>query len=336
MTQQRTARPRAAAEVAEAVLAERGLDFATAERGHGWTNASWLTTTHVIRVARRPGPADLLREVRLAALLPAAVGYPEVVDSGVLRGHEWVLSRRLHARNLEDAWPTLDAGRRASALRQVWGKIEHVHRLDAAAVAPYARPRSPFYPDSPAEAQETLRRLTAAGLLSERQLRVLRELLERFWAALPGAPTVLTHGDLGLCNVLWHEGRVVSVLDFECAALTPVEVDVYEVLKFAFAPLDVGDAASAAGPTDPDADASVRAAALDVARAALSRPGGGPDLLLGYAVLLEAWLTEHELAADPAAVPARLVPYHLLTRLAEGDGGHLAPVVAALGAGRWA
>ncbi|PRX98966.1 phosphotransferase family protein [Allonocardiopsis opalescens] len=315
MTDEGSDPPRsAAARVAAEVLAARGLGLADASPGRGWTNATWLTREFVVRVARRPGPADLVREASLAALLPAEVGYPEIVDLGVAHGHEWVITRRIPARNLEDAWPKLSARQRADALEQVWSRVEHVHRVDLATAAAHARPRSPFFPATAAEAAARLDRLRAAGLLSGAQAAALGEAMDRFWAALPAAPAVLNHGDLGMCNALWRDGRVVSVLDFEFAVVAPLAVDLNEILKFAFAPSE--------------GDGPVREAAMGIARTALPA-SGGTDVLLGYAIMLESWLTENELAADPADGPADPEPHRLLTSLADGGGGHLAPLLAA-------
>ncbi|CAM02899.1 scyllo-inosamine 4-kinase [Saccharopolyspora erythraea NRRL 2338] len=315
MTQPDPMRPQpAAARVAADVLSAHGQDFTTAVRANGWTNATWLAGELVIRVAQRPGPADLLREARLARLLPAQVGYPDVVEHGVLHGHQWVLSRRIRAENLEDVWPRLDPQQRATALRQVWERAEHVHRLDPARVAPHARSRSPFFPTTPGEATARLRRLAAAGLLDQHQLRGLDEAMDRFWAELPDAPASLNHGDLGLCNVLWRDCQVVSVFDFELAVIAPIAVDLNEILKFAFGP-----------PTGDHVDAGpMREAATAIAHAALPR-AGGIDVLLGHSIMLEAWLTENEAAT--AADPTALEPYLRLTALADGNGGHLAPAL---------
>jgi Ser/Thr protein kinase RdoA (MazF antagonist) len=60
----------------------------------------------------------------------------------------------------------------------------------------------------------TLHRLVSAGLLMARQAVVLGETLDRFWAALPRTQKMLNHGDLGKVNVPWHDGNVVSLVDF--------------------------------------------------------------------------------------------------------------------------
>jgi hypothetical protein len=130
------------ARIAEEVLSSRGVDFALAVPARGWTNATWLAGDLVVRVAPSAGPADLLREAGLAACLPVQVGYPDIIDAGVLDGHEWVLTRRILGQSLSDVWSTLDWNQRASAIEQIWAKAEYAHRLDVSAAAPYVRPRS--------------------------------------------------------------------------------------------------------------------------------------------------------------------------------------------------
>jgi scyllo-inosamine 4-kinase len=203
------------AQIAEEVLSGRGVDFASAVPAKGWTNATWLADEFVIRVAPTAGPADLLGEAGLAACLPVQVGYPDIIDAGVLNGHEWVLTRRILGQNLSDVWSTLHWNQRANAIEEVWAKAEYVHRVDVSIATPYVRPRSPFFPESATEAMARLHRLVSAGLLTARQAGGLGEALDRFWAALHKTPKVLNHGDLGKVNVLWNDGNVISLVDFE-------------------------------------------------------------------------------------------------------------------------
>ncbi|MFD7655364.1 phosphotransferase family protein [Actinosynnema sp. NPDC059797] len=301
--------------VAEEVLGRHGADFGSATRGRGWTNATWLAEDLVVRVAREPGSSDLLRESRLVALLPAEVGHPEVVDAGVLEGYEWVLTRRVAGENLEEVWPSLDHAARVRAVEQMWKRAQHVHRVEAAVAAPHARARSPFFPDSPQEATASLDRLVRAGELTVVQARGLDRVLDRFWAALPGVPRVLNHGDLCAPNTLWHDGRVVALLDFEFAVLAPLAIDLNEVVKTAF------------GPGEPEERAPLREVVTRIVGSAL-QAAGGPDVLLGYAVMLEVWLLETELAAGEDVDEAgRADSAAMLTAFAEGDGGYFAPLL---------
>lgn len=298
--------------VAEAVLREHGGDLGRAKRGRGWTNATWLTDEFVVRVATKPGAADLLREERLVRLLPAEVGYPPIIDAGVWRGHEWVLSRRVAGENLEEVWPSLDYTARSRAIEQMWERVRHVHGVDVAAAAPHVRPRSPFFPQSPGEATAALDRLVSSEGLSNSQAKGLGRALDRFWAVLPEAPKALNHGDFCTPNTLWHDGRVVGLLDFEFAVVAPIAIDLNEVVKMAFGP---GEERLPLQPVV----RRIASSALDTV--------GGPDVLVGYSVMLEMWVLERELVADDPDETDRANAVAMLAAFAEGDGGYFAPLL---------
>ncbi|MFI1866059.1 phosphotransferase family protein [Streptomyces jumonjinensis] len=306
-------------QVAEEVLRTYGVALTGARRGRGWTNATWLTDELVVRVAREPGSADLLRERRLVGLLPAEVGYPEIIDAGALRGREWVLTRRVAGENLEEVWPSLDHTARARAIEQMWERAGHVHRVDGAAAAPHARPRSPFFPASAAEAAARLARLVAAGALTAEQARGLGRALDRFWAALPGAARALNHGDFCIPNALWNNGDVVALLDLEFAVIAPVAIDLNEVVKMAFGP---GDADTGERAPLRDAVARIAESALDAA--------GGPEVLVGYSIMLEMWILQTELAHEKPDEADRAEAAAMLAAFAEGDGGYFAPLLAGI------
>ena len=177
-------------------------------------------------------------------------------------------------------------------------------------------------------ARASLNRLIGHGVLASNQAGVLEQLLDRFWKALPSAARVLNHGDWTFENAIWHEGRVVALLDFEFAVIAPVELDLNELVKCAFAPSEWNDPL-------PDPDGAglkrMRAAVTDLAIPLLSHPGG-KDLLTGYAILLELWLLEDWLAHPEGEGPLEgWQPYRMLVSLAGGGGGYLAPLLTQLG-----
>ncbi|MCM2390608.1 aminoglycoside phosphotransferase family protein [Streptomyces sp. CWNU-1] len=300
--------------VAAEILRRYDVDLTRAQRGRGWTNATWLTDELAIRVAPKPQQSDLLREARLVRLLPPEVGCPTIVEAGVLHGHEWVLTRRLAGENLEEIWPSLDHTARAEAIEQMWERARHIHGVDVVAAAPHTRSRSPFFPGSVQEARATLDRLIVANELTTAQARGLSEALDRFWAALPGVPKALNHGDLCTPNTLWHSGRVIALLDFEFAVIAPIAIDLNEVVKTAFGPGDPAERAPLQ-----DVVHRIAAASLDAA--------GGPDVLIGYSIMLEMWLLENELAAEAPNATERAASAAMLTAFATGDGGYFAPLL---------
>ncbi|RST12898.1 aminoglycoside phosphotransferase family protein [Streptomyces sp. WAC05374] len=320
---ERAARAAETAAVAAEVFRHHGADFAAARRAAGWTNATWLGGGLAVRVAGSAGAQDLVRETRLAALLPPEVGYPQVLDSGATRGFEWVVTREIAATSLDDAWNTLDGERRAAAARQLWERARAVHRVDPAAAAAVARPHNPFYARSPDEAGAALLRLHTAGVLTRDERARLSAALDRHWAALPDAPRVLNHGDLSPVNALWDGTDVVALLDFEFAVLAPVQLDLNELVKLAFAPPPAG-----AGPTAREraARALLQEAVAELARPLL-RTDADADLLIGHSIQLETWGLERELAKPGSKDHEDWEPYRMLVACAHTDGGHYAPLL---------
>ena len=113
-----TALARVAA-VAARVLRRHGVDPHTACRAGGWSSLTWLAGGLAVRVAASPGPDNLLREARLAARLPHAVGYPRVVDAGVEEGYEWTLTEEVRGASLRETWPALRWDERERALLEL-------------------------------------------------------------------------------------------------------------------------------------------------------------------------------------------------------------------------
>lgn len=309
---------------AASIFARRGIDFGAARRAGGWTNATWLAGGFALRLAVQPGQDKIRREAQLASLLPPEVGYPPVVETGVTDGYEWSLSREIPGKNLGEAWRELDWDTRTSALRQLWRKVQAVHNVDITAAAGLARERAWFNATSAEEAAACATRLAQRGILTSHQVGALGEALARFWKALPAAKRVLNHGDLTVENALWHEGQVVSLMDFEYAVIAPAELDLNELVKCAFAPGAENDAA-------PNSSApglqQLRQAVIELAQPVIAHPGGA-ELLMGYATLLELWMLEDWLAHPEGEGPLeQWQPLRMLVSLADGRGGYLAPVL---------
>jgi aminoglycoside phosphotransferase len=311
--------------VAGEVLARHGADVSEAVPGHGYTNAVWLTETLAVRVAREPGAEDLLREARLAAVLPAEIGYPPIIDAGVTDGVAWVLAERTPGQNLAIVWGTLDWPARKVAITDMWSRAEVLHRLDPSRIAPLLRPDSPFYAATAEQARASLQRLTAARVLTETQTATLLAQLDEFWPAVSTSPRVVNHGDLSPINALWDGQHVTALVDLEFAVLASIHVDLGELVKLAFGPPDPRDPYSEhRSPGRRDAEDAVCAIASTATSGASARA-----LLTGHSILLEAVLVELMLPAGRRALQQSQA-YQLLTALARGDGGYLAPVLNAL------
>jgi len=311
--------------IAESIFNRYGVDFTTAVRGCGWSNATWLAGGLALRMAVEKGTNHLRREAHLGALLPVDVGFPASIETGVTNGFEWSLSRQIRGKNLGDIYPGLEWDQRIDVMRQLWKKVEAVHTVRPDAADPFVRKRWLFYPADVAEARAGLARVVAQGIVSAHLAGLLEKASERFWEGRDQAPLVLNHGDFTTENALYHEGQVVSLLDFEYALIAPPELDVNELLKTAFlAPEHLDPLPDPGG----KGLAQYQQAVIDMALPMLAHPGS-KDLLLGYAVMLGIWMIENELAHPDENSPRYIERFtEELVSLCNGQGGYLAPILA--------
>ena len=308
--------------IASTVFARHGVDFATAERAGGWTNAVWLTEKLVLRLSTTRDTDNLLREAQLAALFPSAVGYPAILETGRTDGFAWSLAARLPGVHLGEAWDNLRMEERVTALQELWERAQGVHRIPVAHIPESVSRRAWFNSTDAGEADTALAHVTEAGIITAFESQVLRNALKRFWCALPSAPGVLCHGDITPGNALWHAGHVTSLLDFEFAVLAPIQLDLNHLVKLA-----LGPSASSHSPSGDQGEDELRRAIKELALPLLTQLDSF-HLLMGYAILLELWLLELWLAHPEGEGPLeQWEPLLRLRSLADGSGGYLAPLI---------
>ena len=309
--------------IANAIFSRHGVNPATLQPASGWTNAVWLSDGLALRLSKTRGDGRLLNEARLAGLFPSEVGCPAILESGSTDGFAWCLAVRLPGQSLGEVWDILSWEDRANALQGLWRRAQAVHRVPVAQAAPFARRTAWFNSTDPVEARAALARVSAIGILSTSESRLLGGALERFWCALPGADCVLCHGDLTLDNALWEAGQVTALLDFEFAVLAPLQLDLNYLVKHAFGP------ESASSPADFHAARQLRRAVKELALPLLAQPQER-DLLVGYAILLELCLLEDWLAHPQGEGPLeQWMPLRRMRSLAGDAWGYLAPLVTA-------
>jgi hygromycin-B 7''-O-kinase len=210
------------------------------ERASSVTNEVWLTEDHVIRVNRQPN-SRLQREGELAPLLPPQVGYPRIVAQGGQPGKDWMIVERVAGQPLARCWPTMTERDRHDAVRDVASMLRAVH----ATQEPPGLLPSPASPqllglDGERAVDTLLPALQRARSLPNVDAGVIQTAIlfvtERAHLLEPFQTHTLVHGDLTFENVLWHEGRVVALLDFEWSRRVPPDIDLDILLRFCALP----------------------------------------------------------------------------------------------------
>lgn len=228
-------------EYAHSIFAMHGETAEPERLSGGWTNYVYGAGEFVLRFTSNLESGRLHRETQLAKLLPEEAGYPKVVDSGRTGGCDWVLCRRIPGTNLEDAWENLSWTERADALEQTWKRVKYVHTTGTKEAEEYVN-KTLWYMTTIENAVTETERLLDRKIINEEQCGTLKECILHFETAIKEADFVPIHGDLTPANVMWNEGEVAALMDFECATVAPKEADLMMLLNTAYERMDLPDA----------------------------------------------------------------------------------------------
>jgi hygromycin-B 7''-O-kinase len=305
---------------ARTALLRAGLEpAAELFRASSVTNEVWLTAEHVVRV-NRTANHRLRREALLGPWLPPEVRYPPVVAHGTETGSDWLVLRRVPGKPLSRCWPQMSFDQRRSAIRQIAEMLKALHGWECTLdLAPIEAPHLLDIGTHGGAVGPVLAALEAAMQLDHVDPGMLREVIgivEHGAQALePFTSTTLIHGDLTFENVLWDQGTVTAMLDFEWARLAPRDLELDILLRFCAYPFlhvaeDYEHLTKAAAYSDiPWWLAEDHPALFDFARQI--------DRMRVYSI---AYDVRELLQFPPSASPRRLSeyhPYHRLVRLVQ-------------------
>lgn len=243
---------------------------------NGWSNHVWLYREAVIRLAARVGCGSLAVEAEIVPRLPAAVGYPRILGTGMIDGYEWMALERLPGDNLAAVWESLRPEQRSLAVTDLLTRLGKVPDTD---VTGLSLPPTPLYAFEPKliERQLTTARMIAGDAVAALAARMIRTGMEA--TGLIGSG--LVHTDAVLSNAIWT-GTAAIPIDFEFGCIGPIDLDTDCVGREV---MDRGD---------PDAISGLYAALHPI----LERPGA-MDRLRAYAVLRDLWAIGKWVDHDP-------------------------------------
>lgn len=229
---------------AQRVLQEIGLAAGDdpVVRAPSLANEVWVLTSQILRINPVPGSHRLRTEAELVAALPAGVGYPSVHETGVSRAGEWILAERVEGEPLSRAWGRLGDDARRDAVHQLGERLQLVHATAPPPAADAARPESPHVIE-PDRLTALLARARALPHVDPGVIDGAARMVAACTPALDNPSAwVLVHGDLHFENILWSDGRLTAMLDFEFARRGPRDLDLATLLRFCADPrLHVAD-----------------------------------------------------------------------------------------------
>ena len=232
-----------------------GLDLsAGVEQIISYSNDAWRIGDTVLRVCWRADRERLVREAALLRSLPEEVPHVEVLDEGRVEDLTWMLTRRVEGHVLSEVWEDLDVATRRDAFRQLALTLEALHSWEPPlALARLLSARSDqwlrldagngrrLYEDqvdsilgtdvNPLPVARALVLLSAARGMDGVDPALVDSVGARLAELAPFDPfsddkdQVLVHGDAHLGNVLWRDGRLVALLDFEWVRWGPADLE---------------------------------------------------------------------------------------------------------------
>jgi hygromycin-B 7''-O-kinase len=198
----------------------------------------------VLRVSTAAHTRRLEYEMQVASLLPPEVRHPGVVAHGRQSFGEWLVVHRRPGVVLSRAWAALSEPERERAVTTIGRTLQAIHGVEPAAAGvrlepPFLAPGSLQCPHQlpPARTLELVEQARGLAHVDRRLLDDIEALVTRASTTLgPDDERFLVHSDLHFENVLWDDGDVAAVLDFEWARLGPRDLDLEVILRFCFEP----------------------------------------------------------------------------------------------------
>ena len=232
-------------EFARQLLRSLKLPDTSLKASNGWSNQVWLAPAHVVRFSSGRFRDSFAHERDTLQLLPSEVPHASVRGYGRVGRREWLVQDRVQGKPLGEAWPSLNTTQRRSAIVQLGKALQILHTIPLPtgfnnpsltdAVGPHGHKRDAYH-IAPEQYQLLL---DAASLVPGTDRSVLEEcgafIAERL-ALFANDTPALVHCDLHFANLLWEEGRLTAILDFEGARPASADMELDTLLRFAREP----------------------------------------------------------------------------------------------------
>jgi len=312
--------------IAVKIFRQYGLDFGTAERAGGWTNAVWINGDVVLRLSLRKGNDIIRREVERSKVLPSTVGYPPNISVGITDDYEWSLSERVQGKVLSEVWFNLSWAEKLITIKQIINIMNEVHSVEISKIE-HLTLRTAWYSSfNESESLGDIERYIKCGYFTPEQGRILKDILINFYKSKTYITPVLCHGDITTDNLLWHDGNVVSLLDFEHSVIAPCQLDIHSVANLVLIQYDEVSSKDIVILTEENYETQQYVnEVISLLKPFLSEQSDW-DLFMGYNVLYRQRFFEFWLA-DPQGEITSCDAYQKLLSFCDGNYGYLSKLL---------
>ncbi|HEX5415141.1 MAG TPA: phosphotransferase, partial [Chloroflexota bacterium] len=207
----------------------------------GWSNNVRLAPAHVVRISPGRFRDSFAHEARILRLLPPEVPHAAVVAQGRVGKQEWLVLERVTGVSLMVAWPALTTEERTRAARELGTMLRALHEIRIPAdlrnpwlddaLAP-GGPRRDAYHAPPTFYRELVESVQGVPGIDRSVLDEIETFIAQRLDAFEPEPEVLVHADLHFANLLWHDGHLSALLDFESARPAPRDLELATLLRF--------------------------------------------------------------------------------------------------------
>lgn len=214
------------------ILAGLGLSASGLRWVESYSHSAWMTDEVVVRY-RIIGPTGrLAHEAAVAALLPPAALYPDVVASGCWGHDDWLVTARIPGESLYGVWHRLSLEQRETATHELGQALRALHAAPAQHLEPPCLfggapliPRERFI-----DVLADLASSPYGGSDDPLHIRRALELLEAHRALVADPPTVMAHHDLNFSQCIWRNGHLVGLVDLEMSHANSADWDLVDLL----------------------------------------------------------------------------------------------------------
>ena len=157
---------------------------------------------------------EKLRDVKTPGVLHYLEHHPEFES-------EILVTEKLPGRRISDDWPRMDAGLRTTLVNESAFLLTEIQKTEFAEFGAIENSQGQFatWTEALAHDLERILKLSFESKMISKDLEI--EVRRAFDNATPDLTAVtkpkLVHGDFHFGNILWHEGHVSAIIDFEWA-----------------------------------------------------------------------------------------------------------------------